>query len=113
MLRKITPLLACLGVFCAMLTGIGPACAQGKKLVLGLPGIPPIFGTVIAYVAQDEGFWKKLGVDVELRRRRVSSYRPCGNAGVLVCDDEQRTRASITARSVTMARPRRSTGSGR
>jgi ABC-type nitrate/sulfonate/bicarbonate transport system substrate-binding protein len=68
MLRKTTHLLACLGVLCAMLTGIGPACAQGKKLVLGLPGIPPIFGTVIAYVAQDEGFWKKLGVDVELRQ---------------------------------------------
>ncbi len=40
-----------------------------------------------------------LGVDVELRRRRVSSYTPCGDAGVLVCDDEQRTRASI-ARTV-------------
>ena len=38
----------------------------------------------------------ELGVDVELRRRRVSSYTPCGDAGVLVCDDEQRTRASIT-----------------
>ena len=36
-----------------------------------------------------------LGVDVELRRRRVSSYTPHGHAGVLVCDDAQRTRASI------------------
>ena len=38
----------------------------------------------------------ELGIDVELRRRRVSSYTPCGDAGVLVCDDERRTRASIT-----------------
>src|SRR5579863_10382054 len=29
----------------------------------------------------------ELGVDVELRRRRVSSYTPLGDAGVLVCDD--------------------------
>ncbi len=38
----------------------------------------------------------ELGVDVELRRRHVSSYTPFGDTGVLVCDDEQRTRASIT-----------------
>ena len=38
----------------------------------------------------------ELGVDVEMRRRRVSSYTPLGDAGVLICDDEQRTRASIT-----------------
>jgi phytoene dehydrogenase-like protein len=37
-----------------------------------------------------------LGIYVELRRRRVSSYTPCGDAGVLVCDDEERTRASVT-----------------
>jgi phytoene dehydrogenase-like protein len=41
----------------------------------------------------------ELGIDVELRRRRVSSYTPLGDAGVLVCDDAQRTRASI-ARTV-------------
>lgn len=37
----------------------------------------------------------QLGVDVELRRRRVSSYTPSGDAGILVCDDSARTRASI------------------
>jgi phytoene dehydrogenase-like protein len=37
----------------------------------------------------------ELGVDVELRRRRVSSYTPCGDAGVLICDDAERTRASL------------------
>ncbi len=37
-----------------------------------------------------------LGVEVELRRRRISSYTPCGEGtGVLVCDDAARTRASV------------------
>jgi phytoene dehydrogenase-like protein len=45
------------------------------------------------------GLLSELGVDVELRRRRVSSYTPWGDAGLLVCDDEARTRASI-ARTV-------------
>ncbi len=40
-----------------------------------------------------------LGVKVELRRRPISSYTPFGDAGVLVCDDAERTRASI-ARTV-------------
>jgi phytoene dehydrogenase-like protein len=38
----------------------------------------------------------ELEIDVELRRRRVSSYTPLGHAGVLVCDDEQRMRGSLT-----------------
>jgi phytoene dehydrogenase-like protein len=38
---------------------------------------------------------RTLGVDIELRRRRVSSYTPCGDGGVLVADDPARTRASI------------------
>ena len=41
----------------------------------------------------------ELGVDVELRRRPIASYTPSGDAGVLICDDQQRTRASI-ARTV-------------
>ena len=38
---------------------------------------------------------RELGVDVELRRRQISSYTPFGDAGVLICDDPRRTRASI------------------
>jgi phytoene dehydrogenase-like protein len=41
------------------------------------------------------GLLAELGVKVELRRRRVSSYTPFGDAGVLIGDDDQRTRASI------------------
>jgi phytoene dehydrogenase-like protein len=36
-----------------------------------------------------------LGVEVELRRRRVASYTPSGDSGVLVCADFMRTRESI------------------
>ena len=39
----------------------------------------------------------ELGVDVELRRRRISSYTPCGDTGVLIGDeqDDAPTRASL------------------
>jgi phytoene dehydrogenase-like protein len=41
------------------------------------------------------GLLSALGARIELRRRRVSSYTASGDAGVLMCDDDQRTRASI------------------
>jgi NitT/TauT family transport system substrate-binding protein len=47
--------------------GGGPAAAQGKKLVIALPGIPPIFSVTIAYVAEKQGFFKKHGANVEIR----------------------------------------------
>jgi phytoene dehydrogenase-like protein len=37
----------------------------------------------------------ELGTGVELRRRRVSSYTPAGDAGILIRDDPEQTRASI------------------
>ena len=37
----------------------------------------------------------QLGVTVEMRRRRVSSYTPLGRHGVLIGDDDERTRSSI------------------
>ena len=49
--------------------GAPPAQAQAPmKLVLAPPGIPPIFGSIIVFVAKDEGFFKKYGVDVDLRQ---------------------------------------------
>jgi NitT/TauT family transport system substrate-binding protein len=45
----------------------GPAAAQNKKLTIGLPGIPPIFSVTLVYVAEKQGFFKKHGVDVEIR----------------------------------------------
>lgn len=44
-----------------------PALAQAQKITLAPPGVPPIFGSIIAYVAKDQGFFKKYGADVELR----------------------------------------------
>ncbi len=38
---------------------------------------------------------RELGVNVELRRRRISSYTPHGDAGVLICDDAARTRDTL------------------
>jgi phytoene dehydrogenase-like protein len=29
---------------------------------------------------------RELGLSVQLRRRQISSYTPCGDAGVLICD---------------------------
>jgi ABC-type nitrate/sulfonate/bicarbonate transport system substrate-binding protein len=51
----------------AVLIGGTPAAAQGKKITLAIPGIPPIYSVTIAYVAQKEGFFKKHGVDVEIK----------------------------------------------
>ena len=44
----------------------GTARAQ-ETLTLGLPAIPPVFVTVQAYVAEQQGFFKKHGVTVNLR----------------------------------------------
>ena len=55
------------GVLLAALMGANPAAAEGKKLVLAIPGIPPIYSVTITYVAQKEGFFKKHGADVEIK----------------------------------------------
>ncbi len=58
-----------LGVCVAVLSAVAadPASAQGKKMVVAAPGIPPIFAAVQLYVAESEGFFKKHGVNVEVR----------------------------------------------
>lgn len=56
------------GMLATAALSAGDALAQDKqKLVLALPGVPPIFGAVYAYVAKDMGLYDKYGVDVELR----------------------------------------------
>src|SRR5690242_7277757 len=67
MIRRSSALLTAALLVGAMLTGAGPAAAQGKKLVIALPGIPPIFSVTIAYVAEAQGFFKKHGANVEIR----------------------------------------------
>ena len=41
--------------------------AAGKKIVVAIPGIPPIYSVTIAFVAEKQGFFKKYGADVEIR----------------------------------------------
>jgi len=62
MLRRFVVLFACLLALAA-----SPALAQGKKMIIAAPGIPPIFAAVQLYVAEREGFFKKQGVEVEVR----------------------------------------------
>ncbi len=66
MIRRTFTLMAG-GALLALALTAAPAAAQGKKLVLALPGIPPIFSVAIGYVAEKQGFFKKYGVNVEIR----------------------------------------------
>lgn len=43
------------------------AAAAEPPLTFAIPGIPPIFGGTIALVAKQQGFFKKYGVDVDVR----------------------------------------------
>src|SRR5512135_122968 len=67
MVRRTIALVAGSVLLAASLTGIAPAAAQGKKVVVAIPGIPPIYSVTIAYVAEKQGFFKKHGVDVEIK----------------------------------------------
>src|SRR5712691_8308904 len=66
MVRKFVFVFGCLSALIAFVPDT-PALAQGKKMVVAAPGIPPIFASVILYVAQKEGFWKKHGIDIEVK----------------------------------------------
>jgi NitT/TauT family transport system substrate-binding protein len=64
---RLRTLAAGLALAAALAMGGSPALAQGKKLVIALPGIPPVFSVTIAYVAEKQGFFKKHGANVEIR----------------------------------------------
>jgi NitT/TauT family transport system substrate-binding protein len=63
MIRKLSSLLAIAALVAAPL----PASAQGKKITIAAPGIPPIFSVTLSFVAEKQGFFKKHGTDVEIR----------------------------------------------
>src|SRR5256885_13945534 len=46
---------------------ITAAAARAEKLTVAMPGVPPVFGSVVTYVAKEEGFFQKHGVEVEVR----------------------------------------------
>jgi len=52
---------------CAAVLLGAAAPAFADKLTIAMPGVPPVFGSVVTYVAKEEGFFKKHGVDVEVR----------------------------------------------
>jgi NitT/TauT family transport system substrate-binding protein len=54
-------------VCAALALGAAPAAAESNKLVIAAPGIPPIFASTMLYVAEQEGLFKKYGVNVEIR----------------------------------------------
>jgi NitT/TauT family transport system substrate-binding protein len=59
--------LAAAGAIALSLAG-GVAAAQTPKLRFGpIAGPPPIFASVVGYVADQQGFFKKHGVDVEMK----------------------------------------------
>ena len=67
MIRRTIVLAAGAILLAASLAGTAPVAAQGKKIVVAIPGVPPIYSVTIAFVAEKQGFFKKHGVDVEIR----------------------------------------------
>ncbi len=67
MLRRTFTLMAGAALAGALM-GAAPALAAGKKLVMAVPGVPPIYSATIAYVAEKQGFFKKYGADVEIKQ---------------------------------------------
>jgi len=67
MIRKTLGLMTGGAVLAALLMAANPASAQGMKIALATPGIPPIYSVTIAFLAEKQGFFKKHGVDVEIR----------------------------------------------
>src|ERR1039458_2193763 len=65
------PMLRIVAISAALCTmsAIAPttALATDTKIVIAAPGIPPIFASVILYVADKEGYFKKYGANVEIR----------------------------------------------
>lgn len=68
MMRRQFTALAGGALVAALMFAAAPASAQSKKIVVAVPGIPPIFSATIAYVAEKQGFYKKYGADVEVKQ---------------------------------------------
>ena len=67
MIRRALSLMTGCAVLAALLMTANPTAAQGKKVVIATPGIPPIFSVMIALVAEKQGFFQKHGADFEIR----------------------------------------------
>ena len=67
MIRRTANLLAGFGLLCALTAAPVAPAAAADKIVAALPGIPPIFSVMIAYIAEKQGFFKKHGIDIQIR----------------------------------------------
>ena len=67
MFRRNVMLMAGSALIAATLLGAAPVSAEGKKITVAIPGIPPIYSVTIVYVAEKQGFFKKHGANVEIR----------------------------------------------
>lgn len=56
-----------LALLAAILVLSSRGMAATPRVSIGLPGAPPVWAGVVAYVAQDEGYFHKFGVDVTIR----------------------------------------------
>jgi len=65
MLNKIAKTVLGLGLAAGLACASAPAMAQ--KVVIAVPGVPPVFSAVVTYVADKQGFYKKYGANVEIR----------------------------------------------
>src|SRR5690242_4973661 len=68
MFRKTMILAAALATTAALMPAAPALAADAPKVVFALPGVPPIYLTVFAYVADKQGFFKKYNANVELRQ---------------------------------------------
>jgi ABC-type nitrate/sulfonate/bicarbonate transport system substrate-binding protein len=59
--------LAAAALLAGFVAGAPTASQAADKLTFALPGIPPVYAGVMAYVARDAGFYKKYGLDVTLK----------------------------------------------
>lgn len=68
-MTRTAPISLALCLAAAAIAALQPAAAnaEGKPLVLAVPGIPPIFASSVALVAERQGFFRKYGVAVEVR----------------------------------------------
>jgi len=67
MAQKSSTRTAALAVLAVAAVLARPAMAADKKLTLAVPGIPPIFASVLPIVAAHEGYFKKYGADIDVK----------------------------------------------
>ena len=67
MLKRLTTVVAGLGLVCALIGAPATPAVAAEKLTIATPGIPPIFSVMIVYIAEKQGFFKKHGVEMTIR----------------------------------------------